>query len=755
MKAPNGNPTNLTEKQWLQVRTKAFKNWFGDWESLAESHVNTLEILNEDGSINFDKLEELSDEYFKNADESLFNKGRKTLRERQEHHKGESNTLEHIQNVVKSAQQSNVSDNLKQHVVIAAALHDLAKPFHGGNKHGFQSEELLNKIFKGKVSGLARFAIANHMMTIEEGQEFTREDAERIVNDAIKRNLDVNEAIDVLIALHIADITRGRNLEDIDEYSNKSVRDVINNEVENKRQLLKEVANTKENNNVSKVVDENGEPLVVYHHDSANLTDFGKRQISDWTYPGIYFSRDPRGEYGKYQTAAFISIKNPFEAPAYITADNLDGQDSLYDEVSKEHDGAIGYYEDEEGNLIRSAKSIHEYVVFNPNQIKSATGNTGAFSTENDNIQYFATPQGEVFGFVDKEGNIYLDETVISPEHPIHEYTHLWDRIVAKNNPKLWKRGVELMKQTSLWKEIEDDPNYGQRWKAIKGISDEKVDNLIASEVHARFSGEGGSQLIEKLAKEKGQKGIINKVKDWILEVWKDLRQTFAPWSDIELASLTLKDFNHMPLRDFVSGISLAKAMSGRKNTGIGTKENPIQIYSDGSDIKGTGQIGYGAVFMHEGNAYGLSGTEASAEVTNLKEQFPDAKFSNPTMEMLALTTTLEHFANSGIGEHIEINQDYKGAVNFGELWKYSEGSEQREAKAWKPKEAYIAHLVDRAAAAINQIEKNGGSVKIKWVKGHQKVGTEQAKMNDLADSYAKSRDEYNNISDAYNTGTE
>ena len=31
MKAPNDNPTNLTERQWLQVRTKNFINWFGDW----------------------------------------------------------------------------------------------------------------------------------------------------------------------------------------------------------------------------------------------------------------------------------------------------------------------------------------------------------------------------------------------------------------------------------------------------------------------------------------------------------------------------------------------------------------------------------------------------------------------------------------------------------------------------------------------------------------------------------------------------
>lgn len=33
MKAPNGNPTRLTEQQWLQVRTPAFKRWFGDWEN--------------------------------------------------------------------------------------------------------------------------------------------------------------------------------------------------------------------------------------------------------------------------------------------------------------------------------------------------------------------------------------------------------------------------------------------------------------------------------------------------------------------------------------------------------------------------------------------------------------------------------------------------------------------------------------------------------------------------------------------------
>lgn len=35
LKAPNGKPTNLDERQWVQVRTPSFKKWFGDWEAYA------------------------------------------------------------------------------------------------------------------------------------------------------------------------------------------------------------------------------------------------------------------------------------------------------------------------------------------------------------------------------------------------------------------------------------------------------------------------------------------------------------------------------------------------------------------------------------------------------------------------------------------------------------------------------------------------------------------------------------------------
>lgn len=167
----------------------------------------------------------------------------------------------------------------------------------------------------------------------------------------------------------------------------------------------------------------------------------------------------------------------------------------------------------------------------------------------------FITSEGEIYGFVDKDGNIYLDETKISPEHPIHEYTHLWDRLVAKKNPKLWAKGIELMKQTSLWNEIENDANYGQLWKSIEGMTDSKLESLIASEVHARLTGESGAEIIDKLAKEKGQEDIIDKLKQWMLDFWKDLKATFSNWSDEELSELTLEDFNNMVVRDFADAL--------------------------------------------------------------------------------------------------------------------------------------------------------------------------------------------------------
>lgn len=47
MKAPNGKGTNLNERQWLQVRSKAFRDWFGDWENDPKNASKTLDTNGE------------------------------------------------------------------------------------------------------------------------------------------------------------------------------------------------------------------------------------------------------------------------------------------------------------------------------------------------------------------------------------------------------------------------------------------------------------------------------------------------------------------------------------------------------------------------------------------------------------------------------------------------------------------------------------------------------------------------------------
>lgn len=62
LKAPNGKDTKLSEKQWCEVRTEQFKNWFGDWE---KNKKYSSKILDENGEplINYHGTSHQFDEF--------------------------------------------------------------------------------------------------------------------------------------------------------------------------------------------------------------------------------------------------------------------------------------------------------------------------------------------------------------------------------------------------------------------------------------------------------------------------------------------------------------------------------------------------------------------------------------------------------------------------------------------------------------------------------------------------------------------
>ena len=197
-------------------------------------------------------------------------------------------------------------------------------------------------------------------------------------------------------------------------------------------------------------------------------------------------------------------------------------------------------------------------------QIKTGfDGTNSPRYTENSSLDFFQTSDGEIYGFVDADGEVYFDKDAkgFSSEHVVHEYTHLWDKVIQKKNPKFWARGVYLMQNgaASLWNEIAESPQYGQKWIAM-GLSGTELENKIASEVHARLSGEKGKEVIEKIEKEQGSSGIIGKLKKWLKKFWGKLRETFGVWTDRDLANIELDDFVNMPIRDFITEVDLDKA---------------------------------------------------------------------------------------------------------------------------------------------------------------------------------------------------
>lgn len=160
--------------------------------------------------------------------------------------------------------------------------------------------------------------------------------------------------------------------------------------------------------NASKVVDANGEPLVVYHYtDNENLTEFSTEFDNYFSKAGgtkkaIFFTTDnvvPGTEDNfltsrKAKLSLFLNIKNLeiFNG----TKDDLHKQGTSYREVvnkSSERDGSengivfTGFDDNRKEN-----QTI--YIVHNSNQIKSATDNIGTFSTTNNNIYYSVLNEG-------------------------------------------------------------------------------------------------------------------------------------------------------------------------------------------------------------------------------------------------------------------------------------------------------------------------------------------------------------------------
>jgi len=126
----------------------------------------------------------------------------------------------------------------------------------------------------------------------------------------------------------------------------------------------------------SKVVDENGDPLVVYHGTHKNFTEFDL----DYAAQGIFWFSSDKSKIAGGRSGA---VSSKIIVEAYLSIQNPAGWDE-YEKYSLGQIRDMGF---------DGIQLDDDYVVFEPTQIKSATGNRGTWSKTDPNIMHNPMPQ--------------------------------------------------------------------------------------------------------------------------------------------------------------------------------------------------------------------------------------------------------------------------------------------------------------------------------------------------------------------------
>jgi hypothetical protein len=366
MKAPNGKPSNLTPEQWRLVRTPQFKAWFGDWENDPE---NASKVVDENG-------EPLVVYHGSRFEEGFYE-------------------FKHIQEEkldwIKDGVGFYFSDN---------------KKFAEG--YGKKIYECFLNIRSPKIS----ITFEHTYLPLYKFQNFIN-----VGYDGIYFGGSVygeKERPKEIVAFYSNQIKLADGTNTTFDGSNSDIRFAEGGKM--KKKLLApngEPSNLTpkqwklvrtpqfkawfgdfENDpeNASKVVDENGEPLVVYHGTNVpNITIFKESYDG-----GYWFTSDFRvaedfainnnfgGQPNIY--TCFLSITNPYTT-------NLKGQ---FLEHSKDLVESIKYaLENSDGIIIYNALDQIEsgiasniFNCFNPNQIKLADGTNTTFDGSNPDIRF-------------------------------------------------------------------------------------------------------------------------------------------------------------------------------------------------------------------------------------------------------------------------------------------------------------------------------------------------------------------------------
>jgi hypothetical protein len=254
--------------------------------------------------------------------------------------------------------------------------------------------------------------------------------------------------------------------------------------------------------------------------------------------------------------------------------------------------------------------------------------------TNPEEAELFRNKTGALYGFT-RDGKIYLNLSGFNAHTPAHEFSHVWDKVLQKVNKGLWDKGVELLKQTSEWKDVIADDMY-------KNIREN--DNAVASEVLARIVG----SMNEEIAREfqdpnkmryKGNT-LRDKIMQFISDMWSTIRSMFDPkYNGDDITSA--REFARMTIQDLWDD---GRAKQFRKSletlTGSDTEFNSGDKYDQAARRSvSRGSITFGA------NKTWIKLT-SEADATTLRHEFAHFWLDSVSKYALSGNASAEYVAN-------------------------------------------------------------------------------------------------------------
>ena len=294
--APNGNPSNLSDKQWNMVRTPQFKKWFGDWELAGK-----MKIIEEAKTITVSK-HSLGDKELEQAYQSLPNGVNKY----------DGRNTEFINNTYgkiikhKGVPTSLIVPQLKE-------IYDASVPIFSESEEKKEGHKE-HPNFVGYHHYLAK-------IDIDGKPYYVRLTVQELKTNPSKKKADgftPNQFHSSFISdVELYENTAGTPIKTPGTSPAMGVSSGISDA---KLQQFFESAKDAEEN-CSKVVDENGEPLVVEHATNNDFTEFDINHLGENSHDkglfgaGFYFgTHAPGWMFGsKNVMRVFLDIKKPFE----------------------------------------------------------------------------------------------------------------------------------------------------------------------------------------------------------------------------------------------------------------------------------------------------------------------------------------------------------------------------------------------------------------------------------------------------------